>query len=77
MADAVKEAIALAYKEPDYSKLKEISEGSLVAKLYQIIDTAFDMFKPEMSNFERYVSEKIDEKNDLVVSDGYKLFYAK
>lgn len=64
----------------DFSKLKEVDESSIEAKLYQIIDdidTATDMFKPEIKNFERYVFKKIKEAQKLIVSDGYKLYYTE
>jgi len=66
--------------ETDFNKLEEVVEGSVLAKLYQIIDdidTALDMFKPELSNFEKYVIAKIKEKDLLVVSDGYKLYFVR
>ena len=64
----------------DFSKLKEVDESSIDAKLYQIIDdidTALDIFKPEMRAYEKYVVKKIKAAHEFIVSDGYKLFYAK
>ena len=55
-------------------------EDSLEAKLYQIIDdidTASDMFKPEISGYERYVFRKVKEARKYITSDGYKLYYQK
>jgi hypothetical protein len=62
----------------DFTKLKEVPEDSLEAKLYGIIDdidTAIDVFKPDICAYERYVIRKIGVKDDLIVSDGYKLYY--
>jgi len=64
----------------DFSNLKEVPEDSLEAKLYQLIDdidTATDIFKPKMDGFEKYVVNKIRESHELIVSDGYKLYYVK
>ncbi len=64
--------------EFDFSNLKEVDESSIEAKLFSIlddIDTGFDMFRPEMNSYEKYVGKKIDEARKLIVSDGYKLFY--
>jgi len=64
----------------DFSKLQEVNESSIEAKLYQIIDdisTAGDMFKPEIQGFEKYVFKKIEDAGKLIVSDGYKLFYTE
>lgn len=62
----------------DFSKLKVVDEGSIEAKLYQIIDdidTAGDMFKPPDSSYVKYIYNQIAKKNSLITSDGYKLFY--
>ena len=62
----------------DFSNLKEVDESSIEAKLYSIIDdidTGLDMFKPEMSGYEKFIVKKIKEAQKLIVSDGYKLFY--
>jgi len=71
---------AISECEPDFSGLREVDEESIESKLYQIIDdisTAGDMFKPELQAFEKYVFKKIEDANKLIVSDGYKLFYAE
>ena len=63
----------------NFSKLKEVPEDSIEAKLFQIIDdigTAMDMFKPNIENYERYVDKKIKASQEHIVSDGYKLYYA-
>ncbi len=62
----------------DFSKLKEVPENSVASVLFSIIDdidTNFDVFKPEMLNFERSVINKIKKAKELIVSDGYKLYY--
>ena len=64
----------------DFSALTEVDESSVEAKLFGIIDdidTATDMFKPEMEAFEKFVCKKIKEARRLIVSDGYRLFYAE
>lgn len=38
------------------------------------IDTASDMFKPEQTNFYKYVMRKCEERSKHMVSDGYKLY---
>ena len=38
------------------------------------IDTAGDMFKPEITPFFRYVIAKAEERHKHMESDGYKLF---
>ncbi len=38
------------------------------------IDTASDMFKPEMNNFYKYTMNKAGERFKLITSDGYSLF---
>ena len=55
---------------------KKILCGSArgLAEIIDDISTAFDMFKPEMKNFERYVSKKIEEANKYFTSDGYELY---
>ena len=62
----------------DFSGLKEVSRDSLEAKLYQIIDdidTASDMYKPDIGGYEKYVFKKIHEAHKYITSDGYKLYY--
>ena len=64
----------------DYSKLKPVPEGSVEAKLFQIIDdidTASDMLKPKKEGYEKYIYRKIDEAKKHVVSDGEKFYYVK
>ena len=64
----------------DFKRLKQVPEDSIEAKLFQIIDdidTASDLFKPEIENYERYIFKKIKESQLLIVSDGYKLYYAE
>lgn len=64
----------------DFSKLKEVPEDSIEANLFKVIDdidTATDFFKPEMQGFEKYIVNKIKESQKLIVSDGYKLYYAE
>lgn len=64
----------------DFEKLEEVEAGSIVAKLYQLIDdidTAGDMFKPEIDGYFDYIQRKIRKSHELIVSDGYKLYYTK
>ena len=64
----------------DFSALTEVDESSVEAKLFGIIDdidTATDMFKPEIDAFEKFVCKKIKEAHRLIVSDGYRLFYTE
>ncbi len=71
----------ISLENPDtFKDLKEVPEDSLEAKLYHIIDnidTGLDVYKPEMEGFEKHVLSQIQKKNDLIVSDGYKLYYAE
>jgi hypothetical protein len=55
---------------------KKILTGTAkgLAEIIDDISTAFDMFKPEMKNFEKYVSKKIEEANKYFTSDGYELY---
>jgi hypothetical protein len=65
-------------EEIDYTKLRLVPKDSIESKLFCIlddIDTATDMFKPEMEGFEKYVVKKIKEAQSLIVSDGYALYY--
>lgn len=59
--------------------MKIVNEESIEAKLYKIIDdidTAFDMFKPEMQGFEKYIENRIKEARKYICSpDGYVLAY--
>lgn len=59
--------------------LKEVPEDSIEAKLYNIIDdidTAFDMFKPEMKGFEKFTEKKICEaRQHIYCPDGHILIY--
>jgi hypothetical protein len=60
--------------------LREIKEGSLESILMGIIDdidTAGDMFKPEIDNYFRFIQSKIELASKLIVSDGYKLYYTE
>ncbi|KKM13325.1 hypothetical protein LCGC14_1717340 [marine sediment metagenome] len=38
------------------------------------IDTASDMFKPEMNNFYKYTMNKAEKRFKLITSNGFKLF---
>ena len=38
------------------------------------ISTASDIFKPEQTNFYKYVMRKCEERSAQMVSDGYKLY---
>jgi len=61
-----------------FSSARIVNEHSITAKLYKIIDdidTALDVFKPDLEPFENFVIKKIFEKNHLITSDGYKLYY--
>lgn len=55
-----------------------VDETTIEAKLFNIIDdidTAIDVYKPEMQGFEKYCVTKVEAAHDLICSDGYKLFY--
>lgn len=57
--------------------IRELKEGSLEALLAGIIDdidTAGNMFHPEIDGYFKYIQVKIAEMHELVESDGYKLF---
>jgi hypothetical protein len=41
------------------------------------IDTAGDMFKPEITPYFKYVNDKADERHKYLRSDGYNLFDIK
>lgn len=72
--------IALNCKDVDFTRLKEVPEESIEAKLYSLlddIDTATDIYKPEMKGFTGYALKKIRESHKLIISDGYKLYYYK
>lgn len=60
---------------------KQVPKDSPGVKLFKIIDdisTAFDMFKPEMENFEKFVSNKIEEAHKIIHSeDGQTLVYTQ
>lgn len=57
----------------------EVPAGSNEEKLYALIDaidTAFDIFKPNMEPFEKYLLEKIKKAHEIIHSpDGFKLVY--
>jgi hypothetical protein len=38
------------------------------------IDTAFDIYRPQMEAFERYVQQKVEARHLILSSDGYKLY---
>ena len=56
-------------------KWKKIAED--LWSLLDDIDTASDMFKPEMNNFYKYTMNKAGKRFKLIASDGYKLFPLK
>jgi len=69
--EAVNELIEEALAE-----LKEFREGSVDDKLWQLlddIDTASDIFKPEQTDFYKYVMAKAQERHRYLVSDGFNL----
>jgi len=43
-------------------------------KMLDDIDTAMDMFKPELTNYAKYVQKKCEERFKYIVSDGYELY---
>jgi len=62
----------------DFSKLEEVPVNSVVGRLFKLlddIDTASDMFKPKIEGYEKYIFNKIEEAQKLIVSDGYKLYF--
>ena len=38
------------------------------------IDTALDLFKPELNAFEKYVCAKVEERNGILENDGHGNF---
>lgn len=62
-------------KDMSEQKWKEIAEQ--LWTLLDDIDTASDMFKPEMNNFYKYTMRKVEARFKLIGSDGYKLFPAQ
>ena len=57
-------------------ELEESMEGSVDDKLWQLlddIDTASDIFKPEQTDFYKYVMAKAQERHRYLVSDGFNL----
>lgn len=72
--------IALPLTNDEFKDLKEVPEDSIEAKLFKIIDdidTAGDMFNPEITAYVEFIDAKIKEAHKSIISDGYKLFYAK
>jgi hypothetical protein len=50
----------------------------MIVKLWELlddIDTSFDMFKPEMNNFEKCVNRKCQGRHNIIKTDGYKLLF--
>ena len=61
-----------------FEDLEEVPEGCIEHELYMIvqdIDTAGDMFKPEITPYFKHIHKLIKKANNLIVSDGYKLYY--
>ncbi len=56
------------YKE-EYKKIAEA-----LWSLLDDIDTAGDMFKPEITNYFKYVNKKAAERFKYAKSDGYRIF---
>ena len=55
-----------------------IDDKEIIKRLWQLlddIDTASDAFKPEQTPFYQYVMAKVKKREELIVSDGNKLFY--
>jgi len=53
-------------KYPDLTATEEA-----MAKIFDDIDTAFDIYTPEMTLFQKYVHSKVLEAKKYFVSDGY------
>lgn len=55
---------------------KLVEDGSIDEKLWQLlddIDTAGDMFKPEITPYFNYVVKKAEERHKYLISDGFNL----
>ena len=50
------------------------SKAEALWALLDDISTASDMFKPEQTNFYKYVMRKCEERSKQMISDGYRLY---
>lgn len=50
------------------------SKAEALWQLLDDIDTASDIFKPEQTNFYKYIMEKAGKRGKYLISDGYNLF---
>lgn len=55
-------------KYPDLTATEEA-----MAKIFDDIDTAFDVYNPEMTLFQKYIHNKVLEAKKYFISDGYIL----
>ena len=66
------------YAKETLAELKEFREEgkSIEERLWQLlddIDTAGDMFKPEVTEYFKYVVKKSEERHKYLISDGFTL----
>ena len=50
----------------------------MIIKLWDLlddIDSASDIFKPKIKNYERYVNRICQKRHNIIKSDGYKLLF--
>jgi rubrerythrin len=52
---------------------EEVERVAVLWKLLDDIDTAGDMFKPEINDYFRYINHKANERHKYLISDGYTL----
>jgi hypothetical protein len=59
---------------------RQIVRDETIRQLWGIlddIDTASDVFKPEQTNFYKYIMEKLKERFKYITTDGYELYHKK
>lgn len=56
--------------------MKEINDKRIkfLFKLLDDIDTAYDMFKPETREIDKYILDLCNKRFEILKSDGYNLF---
>jgi len=58
------------------TETKNLTDLQIAEYLWNIldnIDTAFDLWKPEMRGFEKFVQNEVSKRHLLLETDGYKL----
>lgn len=76
MSDMPPTPVSAKYNFTDHPQTPEQLREKAEA-LWQLLDdisTAFDMAKPEMEWFERYVWNKCERRSQYFESDGYRLY---